>query len=127
MLRSKTLRVLCATLGLGALVCGSALVAHAQTAAAQPERVIKIVAQRFEYTPSEIAVKKGEAVVLEFTALDFEHGFKVPNLDIRADLQPGQVTRVRIQPMVSGSYDFLCDNFCGYGHEDMSGHIVVSD
>jgi heme/copper-type cytochrome/quinol oxidase subunit 2 len=24
-------------------------------------------------------------------------------------------------------YDFLCDNFCGSGHEEMNGTIVVSD
>lgn len=91
------------------------------------ERVIKIVAQRFSYTPSDIVVKKGQPVVLELTSLDFVHGFKIPDLDLRADIPPGKVTRVRITPRTVGVYDFLCDNFCGAGHEEMSGRIIVQD
>ena len=91
------------------------------------ERVIKIVAKRFTYTPSEIVLKTGEPVRLEFTSLDFIHGFNVPDLNIRADLPPGQVTTVRLLPKKAGTYEFLCDNFCGAEHEDMHGKIVVKD
>lgn len=91
------------------------------------EVVIKIVAQRFSYTPNEIVLKKGQAAVLEFTSVDFVHGFKIPDLNIRADLPPGKTTRVLITPGKAGVYDFLCDNFCGSGHEDMNGRIVVRD
>ena len=89
--------------------------------------VITIVAQRFSYTPSEIVLHKGQAVVLEFHALDFMHGFSVPGLGLRADLIEGQVTRVRLTPEKAGSYDFHCDNFCGAGHEDMNGMIIVKE
>ena len=91
------------------------------------ERVIKIVAKRFTYTPSEIVLKTGEAVRLEFTSLDFIHGFNVPDLNIRADLPPGQVTTVHLIPKKAGIYTFLCDNFCGAEHEDMHGKIIVKD
>ncbi|MGV8933044.1 MAG: cupredoxin domain-containing protein [Gallionellaceae bacterium] len=89
------------------------------------ERIVKIVAKRFSYSPNEIVLKKGQPVVLEFTSLDFMHGFKIPDLNIRADLPPGKVTKVHITPEKSGVYDFLCDNFCGSGHEEMSGRIIV--
>ncbi len=90
-------------------------------------RVIRIVAQRFSYTPSEIVLKKGEAVTLELEALDFAHGFNVPDLGIRADLVEGQVTRVQLTPEKSGVYEFHCDNFCGADHEQMDGKIIVQD
>jgi cytochrome c oxidase subunit 2 len=89
------------------------------------ERIVKIVAKRFSYSPNEIVLKKGQPVVLEFTSLDFVHGFKIPDLNIRVDLPPGKVTKVHITPEKSGVYDFLCDNFCGSGHEEMSGRIIV--
>ena len=92
-----------------------------------PEKVVQIVAQRFSYTPNEIILQKGQPAVLEFKALDFTHGFKIPDLKIRADLLPGQVTRVRLTPMAVGTYAFLCDNFCGSGHEQMNGKIIVKD
>ncbi|HEY6898195.1 MAG TPA: cytochrome c oxidase subunit II [Rhodocyclaceae bacterium] len=91
------------------------------------ERVVKVVAQRFSYFPSEILLKTGEPVRLEITSTDFLHGFKVPDLDIRADLPPGQVTVLHLTPAKAGIYDFLCDNFCGLGHEEMNGRIVVKD
>ncbi|WP_317201504.1 cytochrome c oxidase subunit II [Janthinobacterium sp.] len=94
---------------------------------ADKEKVIKIVAQRFKYTPNEIVLKTGPPVVLEITALDFMHGFKVPDLNLRVDLPPGKPTRLRLTPEKAGVYDFLCDNFCGSGHEEMNGRIIVRD
>ena len=88
--------------------------------------VLKVVAQKFKYTPSQIFIKKGQRTVLEFTTLDFVHGFSIPDLKIRSDLMPGRVTRVELRIEREGVYDFLCDNFCGSEHEEMTGQIVVS-
>ena len=88
-------------------------------------RVVKITAQRFKYTPNEIMLKPGEAVQLEITSLDFVHGLSIPDLKMRADLPPGRVTTVQVQFTNAGVYDFLCDNFCGDKHEEMSGKFVV--
>lgn len=93
----------------------------------ESERVIKVVAQRFHYTPGEIALKTGEPTRIEFTSLDFVHGFNIPDLKVRANLPPGQVTVIHLTPLKAGVYDFLCDNFCGSGHEEMNGRIVVKD
>ena len=111
-----------------ALTGASALAAiglGGSAASAAQETVIKIVAQRFRYTPNEIVLKKGQAAVLEFTSLDFVHGFNIPELKLRADLPPGKVTTVRVRFDEAGSYDFLCDNFCGDGHEEMAGRFKV--
>ena len=91
------------------------------------EQVVHMTAKKFEYTPNQITLKKGVPVVLEITAIDRDHGFKVPELGVRADLKSGQVTRVRIVPDRTGTFEFRCDVFCGSGHEDMSGEIVVVD
>lgn len=102
-------------------------IARSETLSPKKERVIKVVAQRFSYTPSEIILKTGEPVRLEFTSLDFVHGFKIPDLNIRADLPPGQVTVIHLMPKKAGVYEFICDNFCGAEHEDMHGKIIVKD
>ena len=65
--------------------------------------------------------------MLAITSLDFIHGFNIPALGIRTNLIPGPATRVEIKALAPGRYDFLCDNFCGGGHEEMNGTIVVSD
>jgi cytochrome c oxidase subunit 2 len=88
-------------------------------------QVVKIVAQRFRYAPGEFRVQAGRPIVLEFTALDFVHGFNMPDLKVRADLVPGVVTRVPVAAAQPGIYDFVCDNFCGDQHEEMHGRMIV--
>ncbi|MBI3525501.1 MAG: cytochrome c oxidase subunit II [Betaproteobacteria bacterium] len=122
---SKGWKIGTACLAILALVSIGA--AHSAAPKTGKERVVKVVAKRFIYTPNEIILKAGVPARLEFTSLDFVHGFKVPDLDIRVDLPPGKVTTVHLTPQKAGVYDFLCDNFCGVGHEEMSGKIIVKD
>ncbi len=89
-------------------------------------RVIDIVAKKFEYVPNEIRVKRGEAVQLRFTAPEVTMGFNLPDFKVRADLLPGQVTTVQLAPDRAGTFTFACDIFCGSGHEDMSGTLIVA-
>ena len=119
--KSRTLSVLTA-----AAVFGLASVVV--YVAAQPaEQVIKVTAKRFDYTPAEIRLKRGVPVVLEFTSQDVVMGFNVPDLGTRTDIVPGTVTRVRFVPDKVGTFEFHCDIFCGSGHEEMSGTIIVTD
>ncbi len=94
---------------------------------AAPEQVIQIKAKRFEYMPNEITLKKGVPVVLELTSLDRLHGFNCPAFKIRGDIRPHQVTKITFTPDQVGTFDFHCDNFCGSGHENMTGKFIVTD
>ena len=102
-----------------------ALVLHAGAAEDPAPRVIKVTAKKFEFSPAEIHVRKGEHVVLELTALDRKHGFKLPEFKIRSDVPPGETARVELTPDRAGRFPFACDVFCGDGHEDMTGTLVV--
>ena len=100
--------------------------AYVAAAAARPkEKVIKISAKRFDYTPSHITLKKGEPVVFELTTLDVIMGFNLPDFNVRADIVPGKVSQLRLVPDKTGTFIFLCDIFCGTGHEEMNGKITV--
>jgi len=89
------------------------------------EKVIKITARRFTYLPNEVTLKKGVPAVLEFTSADVVMGFSAPDFNVRADIVPGQVARVRLVPDKVGTFTYLCDIFCGDGHEQMNGTIRV--
>ncbi len=109
------------------VLLGTLAVGVAATVKAQSPREIEITAYRFAFRPSEIPLKAGEKVVLLVTALDFPHGFDVPDLKMRHDLVPGKAVRIELQaPQKAGPLDFLCDNFCGEGHETMHGQFMVS-
>ena len=106
-----------------AAVAGMGTVAYV---AAQPaERVIRIVAKKFEFLPHEVTLKKGVPVVLEFTTADVVMGFNAPDFKVRTVILPGKVAQVRIVPQETGSFEYLCDVFCGSGHEEMTGKIIV--
>jgi cytochrome c oxidase subunit II len=89
------------------------------------EPVVQISAHKFVYAPNEVHLKLGEPVILEIASTDVDHGFNIPALNLRADLLPGQVARVRLIPQKAGRFEFYCDNFCGLDHENMNGTIVV--
>jgi cytochrome c oxidase subunit II len=89
------------------------------------ERVVQVKARRFSYTPDVIELELGVPAVIELTSLDRQHGFAVPDLGLRIDVEPGQTARVRVVPEKVGTFPFHCDVFCGSGHEEMAGRIVV--
>ena len=110
----------------GSLAVVVSMASHGLLRAQGTERVIPVVARKFVFLPSEIQLKLGEPVVLEFTAPEVVMGFSVPELKVRTDIIPGQVARLRLRPERVGTFDFLCDIFCGDGHEGMAGKLVVS-
>lgn len=113
-----------ATTVVTALGIALALAATGPSEAARP-RVIHVTAKRFEYNPSVIHVRAGENVMLEIESLDRKHGFSIPDLHVRADVDPGQTARVELPGLAAGIYAFGCDVFCGSHHEEMAGALVV--
>jgi len=93
--------------------------------AAPVERLIKLTVKRFEYSQKEIVLKLGQPVVIEITSLDVPHGFNVPDFNVRTDVLPGKVVRVRFTPDRAGTFVYLCDIFCGSGHEQLDGRFIV--
>ncbi len=111
-----------------ALAAAAAVVLGAvaiKVGAASEERVIAVVARKFSFVPDEIHIAQGETVVLELSAPDVIMGFSCHELGVRTDIVPDSVTHVRLTPTKAGRFQFSCDVFCGSGHEDMDGVIVV--
>jgi len=111
------------------LKMGAATLAGAAVGAsvfAQSPRVIKVVARKWVFLPSDIALKKGEPVTFELTAPEVVMGFNAPDFKVRTDIIPGQVAKVTFTPDKAGSFTFLCDIFCGDGHETMHGTLIVT-
>ena len=112
--------VIFATLLASALIL-AAILAQAGT----NTRVIEITARRYEFSPSEITLKKGQPVTLRLTTQDVKHGFFAKALYLDADITPGKTTEVTLTPQVAGKFVTVCDDFCGVGHDGMLMTIVV--
>lgn len=89
-------------------------------------RVIAIVARKFTYEPAEITLKVNEPVVFQLTTQDVVMGFSLPDFKVRATVIPGQTAEVPLTPTKTGEFMFLCDVFCGSGHESMEGTLRVT-
>ena len=113
---------------LRAAAAASLVAAASRTAIlAQPKpRIIPIRAQKFLYEPSKLTLKLNEPVIFQLTSADVVMGFSVPDFNTRGTIIPGQMTDVSMTPDKVGEFTFLCDVFCGSGHEDMNGTLIVS-
>jgi len=108
-----------------ALLAGSAVGGVARLRAAEQPVEIRISAKKFEYHPNNVTAKAGKPLVFVLTSQDRIHGFKMPDFGLRSDIVPGQETRVSLTPDKPGNFVFFCDVFCGDGHEDMEGVLMV--
>lgn len=90
------------------------------------ERVVRILAKKFDFVPSELTLKVGEPVVLELIADEVTMGFYCKALNASAEIPPGKPVPLRLVPDKAGTFEFICDVFCGEGHEDMTGKIHVT-
>jgi cytochrome c oxidase subunit 2 len=121
---SKRVLITVALLGSAVL---SSLVIYTRANAVPVERVIHITAKKFDFSPDSITLKKGVPVVFEISSADREHGFNLRAFGIRTNVSPGKVSRIRFTPDKTGKFTFSCDVFCGDGHEEMTGTVVVTD
>lgn len=113
-------------LALATGIAGYAVAGWASEAPVNTVRVIKVDSKRYEFIPNELTVKKGETVDIELTTHDVVMGFAVPDITReRTNILPGQVAHVRFTVTKVGTFPFLCDVFCGSGHEEMDGTITV--
>ncbi len=104
----------------------AALVVTARTAdGAEEPRTIAITAKRFEFVPSIITLKKGEAVKLVVKSEDVTHGLFIRPLKIDTDLTPGETQQLTVTPQSAGTFTAICHHFCGAGHGNMKLTVVV--
>jgi len=88
---------------------------------------IPVTARKYEFTPSSIHVKKGEHVKILITAVDHDHGFKLPAFDIEQQLKEGDTTAVEFTADKAGTFRFACSHVCGFGHRGMKAELVVEE
>jgi heme/copper-type cytochrome/quinol oxidase subunit 2 len=91
----------------------------------KPARVIKVEMKKYAVSPAEIHVRQGEAIALELTTADVQHGFDVPDMGISEPVQPGQTARIALKTDRKGTFEVTCGVICGARHEQMRGRIIV--
>jgi len=73
----------------------------------------------------ELHLPLGKPVKVLLRSIDVVHDFYVPEFRAKMDLMPGLVTYFWFTPTRAGTFEILCAGFCGVGHPQMRGSVVV--
>ena len=89
-------------------------------------RTIEVVAKRFAFVPSKIEVTEGETVRLVVRSADGMHGLEIKKLKVSEEIPRGaEPITIEFTANAVGEFEIACSAFCGKGHEDMRGKLVV--
>ena len=106
------------------LTAGS--VAGDLSAQAPEPRVIEVVAKRYAFEPSTIEATVGERLRLMVVSADGPHGLEIKKFKVKKDIPRGTTPVViEFTPTEAGQFPILCSEYCGDGHADMKGMLVV--
>ena len=90
-------------------------------------RVIEVIARRFAFEPSDIEAVQGERIRIAVTSGDGMHGFDIKRFRISKEIpRGGDPVIIDFTPNEAGRFPILCSVFCGDGHGDMRGTLVVT-
>jgi cytochrome c oxidase subunit 2 len=111
-----------------ALLLGAAAMSNQQDpAAATAPRTIEVVAKRFTFEPARIEVTEGERVRLVVKSADGVHGVEIKKFKVNKKIpRGGDPVTIDFVASAPGEYPILCSEYCGDGHEDMKGMLVVA-
>jgi cytochrome c oxidase subunit 2 len=114
----------------GSLVCAALLLMLAPPSGATEDRqVVRVTAERFTFTPSQIKVKRGTVIEFRLRSEDTNHGFHILDSDANVIIPKrgrGEAT-VIFRADTPGRYTFECSKMCGAGHNFMRGLIIVDE
>jgi cytochrome c oxidase subunit 2 len=71
--------------------------------------------------------KKGQTYRLHVSAMDVQHGFSVVPINMNFQILPGYDHVLTITPTQAGKYSIVCNEYCGIGHHQMTGAIIVTE
>ncbi len=92
-----------------------------------PVKIVKVTAERFAFSPSEIVVEKGTVIEFHLTSEDTDHGFRIIGtpVDVAIPKRRRGVTVVTYTAVEAGRFIIECSRPCGAGHTAMRATLIV--
>lgn len=89
-----------------------------------PPGEVYLLAKQFAWFPI-LKLRAGETYRLHISSSDVQHGFSLLPMNMNFQIVPGYDHVLTIKPQASGTYNIVCNEFCGIGHQNMVGKIIV--
>lgn len=89
------------------------------------ERIFRMEARQFAYSPSELKVNAGDTVTIQLVSTDVVHGLYVDGYGVSVKAEPGQSATLTFIASKPGSFRLRCNVTCGAMHPFMIGKLTV--
>lgn len=87
---------------------------------------IDVTASRFQFDPPTISVTQGDTVRLRLRSLDRAHAVAIKAFRVKTVVpKGGEIVTVEFVADRAGTFAFTCSEYCGSGHSEMKGMLVV--
>ena len=119
------------TIAIAFCIAGSLLPPAVVSTSAPPQtaepRTIEVVARRYGFEPAVIEAVEGERLRILVTSGDGLHGFEIKKFKVSKEIpRGGDPVVIEFTASEAGEFPILCSVFCGDGHGDMKGTLIVS-
>ena len=95
-------------------------------AASAPQvKEITVEASNWQFSPDTITVNKGDTVKITLVNKDVSHGIAIPAFGFDLKAGAGETATGQFTADQAGTFPFHCSVFCGDGHREMTGTLIV--
>lgn len=91
------------------------------------KRVIEMTAEKFRFTPEKITVEKGDTVRIDIISKDVKHGLQIKAFNVNEEISSEEPTIIEFKADKAGTFHFHCSVYCGSGHKNMHGKLIVRE
>ncbi|HET9857222.1 MAG TPA: c-type cytochrome [Chthoniobacterales bacterium] len=88
---------------------------------------VHYVARMWEFDPEEVVVPAGSTIDIYVSTPDVTHGLILLGTNLNLMAVPGVVNYTRVKFDQPHTYQLLCHEYCGTGHERMAAKLRVVD
>ena len=85
-----------------------------------------MVAKMWGFEPSEMYIPVGSELDIYLTSEDVVHGFHIEKKALNLMAVPGAIVKQTVRFDQPGVYKIVCHEYCGTGHQNMQGEIIVN-
>lgn len=92
------------------------------------EYEVHVIAGQFFFDPGTfdpIEVPENSEVTFKVTSPDVIHSFSIVGTNANTMVIPGEVASLTVEVDEPGHYGIVCNEYCGGGHHNMEGELVV--
>ena len=111
----------------GALLLPPAAASPSAPPQTDEPRIIEVLARRYTFEPAQIEATAGERLRILVRSGDGPHGFEIKKFKVSKEIPRGaEPVVIEFTPDEAGRFPIVCSLFCGDGHGDMKGALIVT-